>query len=436
VTFKRKLKINGVTLRSVLENLDGSPESQILASLLEGMAAYYSQNLSRECLKGQLENGYKCVHNGGIPPLGYDVDEQTRQYVINEEEAKIVRYIFSKYAEGMGYNTIIANMNDMGWHSKRGNVFGKNSLYDLLKNLKYTGTYTFNMRLEKDVSGTRNTQFKPKDEWIYIEDGMPAIIDRETFDIVQSKLAFNKKVAGCFKTKRVYLLAGLLKCGECGASMWGKSHTDGRHGLLYLNYECSTKTNKQNCRSKGVKKESIENYVLDELQNTLFSENSIKRLASMLSEYSAKTRNESQKELEDAIRELDGIKIKIDRIIQLVADSGISIDTVKDELKRLEERKLAVENYVQEIRMKENISVVSEEMIFGMINKSKELVRARNIPECRNIIGNYVESVIVYRDKVEIKFKIAVPDKDNGALCPLKVEHYLEALKEKYQKAG
>jgi site-specific DNA recombinase len=436
VTFKRKLKINGVTLRSVLENLDGSPESQILESLLEGMAAYYSQNLSRECLKGQLENGYKCIHNGGIPPLGYDVDEQTRKYVINEEEANIVRYVFSKYAEGMGYNTIIANMNEMGWHSKRGNVFGKNSLYDLLKNPKYIGVYTFNMRLEKDVTGTRNPQFKPKNEWIYIENGMPSIIDRETFDIVQSKMAHNKKVAGNFKAKRVYLLAGLLKCGECGASMWGKSHTDGRHGLLYLNYECCTKTSKQNCRSKGVKKESIENYVLDELQDTLFSDNSIKRLASMLSEYSVKTRNESQKEIEGAISELDEIKAKIDRIIQLVADSGISIDTVKGELKRLEERKLAVEGYLQEIRMKENTSAVSEEMIFGMINKSKELVRVRNISECRNIIGNYVESVTVYRDKVEIKFKIGVPDKDNGALCPLKVEHDLEEVKEKYQKAG
>jgi hypothetical protein len=185
-----------------------------------------------------------------------------------------------------------------------------------------------------------------------------------------------------------------------------------------------------------VKKESIENYVLDELQNTLFSENSIKRLASMLSEYSAKTRNESQIEIEGVISELDEIKAKIDRIIQLVADSGISIDTLKGELKRLEERKLAVEGYIQEIRMKENTSAVSEEMIFGMINKSKELVRVRNIPECRNIIGNYVESVTVYRDKVEIKFKITVPDKDNGALCPLKIEHDLKALKEKYQKVG
>jgi site-specific DNA recombinase len=109
---------------------------------------------------------------------------------------------------------------------------------------------------------------------------------------------------------------------------------------------------------------------------------------------------------------------------------------MKDELKRLEERKLTVEGFIREIRMKENVGAVSEEMIYGMINKSKELVKARNIPECRKIVGTYVESVTVYRDKVEIKFKIAVPDKDNSALCPLKVERDLEELKGKYKRAS
>jgi site-specific DNA recombinase len=436
VTYKRKLKINGVILRSVLENLDGSPESQILESLLEGMAAYYSQNLSRECLKGQLENGYKCIHNGGIPPLGYDVDKATRTYIVNEEEAEIVRYIFSQYADGMGYSRIIANLNDMGYRSKRGNIFGKNSLHDLLKNERYTGVYTFNLRLEKDVTGTRNPQFKPKDEWIYIKGGMPSIIDRETFDKVQIKMAHNKKNAGQFKTRRVYMLSGLIKCGECGSSMWGNPHIDGRHGLVYLNYECSAKEYKQNCDNRGIRKESIENYVLDELQNTLFSEVSMKKLAAMLSAYSVKMKDSSKIELDSAISELGGIKVKIDRIIQLVADSGISIDVVKDELKRLEERKVTIEGCIQEIQMKNSAASISEDMIMGLIKKSKESVRLRNITECREFIGNYVESIIVYRKKVEIRFKISVPDTDNYTISPLTVEYDLEALKDKYRKAG
>lgn len=55
-------------LISVLENLDSSPESIILESVLEGMAEYYSKNLAREVMK---ENALKCKHTGGLPPLGY-----------------------------------------------------------------------------------------------------------------------------------------------------------------------------------------------------------------------------------------------------------------------------------------------------------------------------------------------------------------------------
>jgi site-specific DNA recombinase len=435
ITFKRKLKINGVTLRSVLENLDGSPESQILESLLEGMAAYYSQNLSRECLKGQMENGYKCLHNGGIPPLGYDLDKQTRKYVVNEEEAETVRYVFSQYAEGVGYNKIITELNKRGRRSKRGNIFGKNSLHDLLKNHKYTGVYTFNLRLDKDVAGTRNPQFKTKDEWIYIEDGMPAIVEKEIFDRVQNKLAYNKKHSGCFKAKRVYMLTGLLKCGECGASMYGNHHVDGRHKLEYMSYDCSAKVYKQNCDNLGLRKEYIENYVLDELQEKLFSEKSIKQLASMLNTYGIKAKADAQTEIDEATREFDGIKVKMDKIIRLVADSGISIDSVKDELKRLEERKLSIEGYIQEIKIKSNAAAISEDMIIGLINKSKESVNARNISECHSFIRNYVDSVIVYRDRVEIKFKISVPDENNNTLYPLKTVHDRKDVKEKYKNA-
>ena len=326
-------------------------------------------------------------------------------------------------------------MNDRGRRSKRGNVFGKNSLYDLLRNPKYIGVYTFNLRLEKDVSGVRYPQFKPKDEWIYVEGGMPAIVDKETFDKVQSRLAYNKKNAGRYKTKRVYLLGGLLKCGECGSSMWGKSHTDGRHGLEYLSYECCGKVYKQNCRNRGVRKESIENYVLDELQEKLFAENSIKRIAYMLNSYSTKIKAGNRAELDEARQELDGIKAKMDKIIQLVSDSGISIDSVKIELKRLEERKLTVEGYIQEKEMEGNAAEISEDVLISLINKSKEIVKARNIADCRDLIGNYVESVTVYRDKVETKFKIGVPDANNNALNPMKIEYDLSELKEKYKKA-
>src|SRR5690606_6658216 len=134
--YKRQLKKNGVRLISVLEQLDDSPESIILESVLEGMAEYYSANLSREVMKGMTETALQCKHTGGKPPLGYDVAED-KTYVINEHEAEAVRIIFNMYAAGHGYSEIINRLNKEGYRTQTGRRFGKNSIHGILKNEKY-----------------------------------------------------------------------------------------------------------------------------------------------------------------------------------------------------------------------------------------------------------------------------------------------------------
>lgn len=93
--YKRKLRQNGVRVLSVTENLDDSPESIMLESVIEGMAAYCSKNLTREVMKGIKENAFQYKHTGGLSPLDYDVDPVSKQYVINETEAAQVKMIFS-----------------------------------------------------------------------------------------------------------------------------------------------------------------------------------------------------------------------------------------------------------------------------------------------------------------------------------------------------
>ncbi len=104
------------------------------------MAEYYSKNLARETQKGLMENAMMCKHTGGKPPLGYDVDPETKRLVINPREAAAV----------------------------------------------YKGVYVFNKSKAKDVDGKRNGHaYKNGDEIIRIDDGVPAIIKPEDFDRVQ-----------------------------------------------------------------------------------------------------------------------------------------------------------------------------------------------------------------------------------------------------------
>lgn len=160
--YKHKLQRNNVKLLSVLERLDDSPESAVMESLLMGMAEYESKNLAREVMKGSLENARTCRHNGGLPPLGYSVDSKTQLYLINEETAPIIRFIYESYINGSGYNDIVNELNKKGVKTTKGNKFTVSTVKDILKNEKYTGTYTYNKSEAKNVDGKRNSH-KSKD---------------------------------------------------------------------------------------------------------------------------------------------------------------------------------------------------------------------------------------------------------------------------------
>lgn len=135
IGYRMELKKHGVSLVSVLEYLDDeSPESLILESVLEAMAEYYSKNLAREVNKGMKENALKGLHTGGIPPLGYDLDPETKMLVINEKEAEAVRLTFKMFNEGYGYSRINEELNLRGYKTKVGRSFNNNSLTNVVRN--------------------------------------------------------------------------------------------------------------------------------------------------------------------------------------------------------------------------------------------------------------------------------------------------------------
>ena len=117
--YKRELRKNNVRVCSVLENLDDSPESVLLESVIEGVSEYYSRNLAREVMKGMRETAYQCKHTGGRPPFGYQVNQETKRYEIVEAEAKAVRLIFQSVLSGKGYKPIIQELNNLGYTTRK-----------------------------------------------------------------------------------------------------------------------------------------------------------------------------------------------------------------------------------------------------------------------------------------------------------------------------
>ena len=90
---------NGVKIYYVAEAIPDTPEGIILEAVIEGMAAYYSEQLSQNVRRGKRMCAQKAQSTGGTHPLGYTVDEN-KKYVIDPEHAPTVQEIYQLYSEG------------------------------------------------------------------------------------------------------------------------------------------------------------------------------------------------------------------------------------------------------------------------------------------------------------------------------------------------
>ena len=166
---KRTLRDNGVKILSAMENIPDTPEGIILESLLEGMAEYYSAELSQKVRRGMNESRQKGNFTGGYVLYGYKIVD--KKVVIDEEKAEVVRYIYEQYAHGVIVTDIIDQLTARGILN-RGKPFARNTVHLMLKNEKYGGIY----RHKGEV----------------FTDTYPRIVPEPIFRIVRQKIEDNK----------------------------------------------------------------------------------------------------------------------------------------------------------------------------------------------------------------------------------------------------
>lgn len=255
--YKMRLKKNGVRVISATENISENPEGIILEAVLEGMAEFYSAELSQKITRGLRESALKCNCIGGHIPLGYKI--QDHKLVIDPVGAPIVQEAFQLYANGHTVADICRLFNRKGYRTAKGSEFNRNSFKSIFKNEKYVGVYSYHD--------------------IRVEGGVPAIVDKELFEEVQQRLRKTSEAPARGKAKVDYLLSGKLFCGHCGAPMNGDSGT-GRGGVKFHYYSCYNRKRNRNCDKKPLKKEYIEKVVVQDAL-LLLKDDVIEELADM-----------------------------------------------------------------------------------------------------------------------------------------------------------
>lgn len=405
--YKRKLKDYGVKVLSAMEQISDDPTGILMESLLEGLAEYYSSELSRKIKRGMDDNASKCLCNGQIP-FGYRRGEDGR-FAIDEKEASIVQEIFRRIRDGASLSELLHSINARGILNKRGNKWSHSTFNALLKNERYTGVYIY-----KDIR---------------IPGGMPRIIEPSLFEAVQlimhtkknprknTALAPDERAALPQRRRQengIYYLTGKLFCGHCHSPMVGVSGRS-KTGPLYYYYTCKGKRTDKKCQKKNVSRDFIEKFIASALKETMLNDRAISILADAAVQY--QKRKVVSAELETLQLRLADVKKSIGNIVAAI-EAGIFSAATQSRLAELEADQLSILSQLSLLQEETEAQLTREEIIATL-----ELFKGGDICDAsfrEALIDTFLVAAYVYDDEVKIVFNLG--GKTENTVLPFNIE--------------
>ena len=370
--YKGKLRRFGVRVLYAMEPIPEGSAGVLLEGMLEATAEWYSRQLSENVTRGMTDNAHRCLYNG-TRILGYTRGPDGR-YAIQPEEAAIVRNIFDLYRSGYSAVRICRQLNDQGLRTSHGKKFQPEGLMRILTNERYTGVYIWGS--------------------IRVPDGMPAIIDRSTWEEAQR---MKKKTARHVEQGAVdFLLTGRAFCGLCGAAMIGDSGT-GKSGTRHYYYSCQAHKARKGCSKKSVSKDYLESAVVDFVLDHVLADEQIEKTADAV----MALQQEELKHSPLAAMEAEQAKIlkQIENINNAIA-AGIWNSSTSAMLKKLEDQAEDLRVSVETLRYSQAQLLDRDRVLFFLKRFTKG---DRQDPLLRrHIIETFVNSVYVFDDHLKL----------------------------------
>jgi hypothetical protein len=239
----------------------------------------YIIDLSRDVTRGQLASmkGGSWV---GSPPYAYRLEgpKKNKRLVLGDPgHVRVVQRIFREFVyEGRLMKNIADRLNEEGVVSPGGRVKGwrYDTMRVILENPAYTGDYAtgrYSFGKYHTISGGEVAKAngrcrRKQEEWILHTDHHEPIIDRDTWEKAQARLAQGKTGRSPYTPEtNPYVLSGLLRCGKCGSALYGLNNGKYRY------YECGNfhYNGTESCEGTTVKERDVLRSVADHLENWL-----------------------------------------------------------------------------------------------------------------------------------------------------------------------
>ncbi|WP_281508845.1 recombinase family protein [Wolbachia endosymbiont (group B) of Pandemis cinnamomeana] len=361
---------------------DDNPDSHLFLQIQGAIAEYERAKIMERNRRGKLHAAKAgCISVMGRAPYGYryiakHVGEGSAQFEVDEEEANIVRKIFSRVGqERASIGEVVHELNKIPVITRTGKRYWKRStIWNMLKNPAYIGQAAYGKtktcskpQVKKSKKGTcgklKSGRFNSdKENWTYIP--VPKIINENLFDSVQTQLAENRQRARVRQRRETYLLQGLMVCQRCQYTYCGTNHVHKKSTYYY--YRCSgTNSSKFNgnkiCDNKSIRTDILDGVIWEEVKSIL------KEPDRIANEYQRRL-SENKKPLHNQTREKQESKLRlsIKKFIDSYAKGFISqeefeprITTMKQHLKEIEEEK---ERTLDQKKLQQELSLVTDSL--------------------------------------------------------------------------
>ena len=405
---------------AIMDNIDTANGVSDIVPMQDLFNEWHAKNTSDKVRRVMQSRG-----NAGIPlttnvPYGYKKDpEDKNNWIVDKATAQVVQRIFQMCISGLGPTQIAKKLKADGvlTPSEYQRSIGVNcptklpeyphkwcshTVAEILDRQEYVGD-TVNFRTYRQSFKLKKQLDRPHEEWKVFPNTHPAIIDRETFALVQNLRQHRRRPT---RTGAVSMFSGLLYCTDCGSKLGYSATNNYKREQAY--FFCSGyRKNTDLCSAHYIREKVVEQLVLEGLQRLLwYVQVYEKRFAQ---EQMERFGLQEKKELTAKRRELDKAKQRVSEIDQLIQKSYEDMSKGLLSEERFATLTVSLEN--EQRRLKEDIPAL-EDSLNATADKADDLQkfiqRARQVTRLTEltpeIVHEFIDKIVVSKpEKIDGK---------------------------------
>lgn len=385
----RKLKDAGVEVYFEKENIYTlDQKGELLITIMSSLAQEESRSISENTTWGQrkrMADGHGCI--GFSHFLGYDRGPDG-EFVINKEQAKIVKRIYNEYLDGKNTSQIARDLSNEGIKTVTGkDRWHPTTIISILKNEKYIGDCLMQKFYIEDFLTKKMVRNQGELQQYYVKGHHEPIVSEEVYNAVQKKMKASQKKKHQSGARD---FSSMVICGDCGSYYGSKVwHSNDKYKKIV--YRCNKKYNGKKCNTPAVDEDRLKEVFIEAINELIVNKDEI--ISNMERALTIKSQTNYEEVIRKAAVELDKAEAAYRALIdrqkvtpiafveyeKKIKSAGKSYDEAKEEYDQLLEESqnwtrsvYVIEEFVKSLKEQD---VVIAEYDYGLMKRTVKQIK-------------------------------------------------------------